>query len=524
MLYEKNLLEQFALADRQTASTPMFSLLQMQQQSSWEYFNVGMALLSKDMELCSYNSSFCHLTNLPPESVLKNNFYGIFSLKQAAINTVNSLLEADGRWSGKLKLGDRSLRLDITRLPQSDAGKPAYSVILIDYTEEFRQMQLLSEAKFQAEKADRAKSQFLSHMSHELRTPLNAILGFSQLLTLDETLSEMQMDNVREIESAGEYLLSLINEVLDLSRIEAGRIELHEDSIDFENLLNDCMMLVKPLAETRHVALEYRLSERCQLRNDPTRLKQILINLLSNAVKYNNNEGGVLVQCKTSDTGILRIEIIDTGNGINNELLPYIFTPFERLGAEQKHIEGTGIGLMITRRLIKLMKGDIGVISQRGAGSVFWLDLPLQFQSDGNIRSRGASCSTLFNVSPIYGFGPADSKVFRLISDLCSVRNNLTFQQDQRLELFGDWLQHQRHGHVVIHASALAKACMIENFQTLLQKFDVVVVNDTEAAAAETGKFIHKDHQIISTECKYAQLPMVHFDKTESCKVIKQCN
>jgi signal transduction histidine kinase len=242
MLHEKKLIEQFMMQDKHPHPASSNMLSQWQTQSSWEYFNIGLGLLSREMELCSYNSSFCNLTGLAPESVLKSNLYGILGFKQSAISVVRTMLESDGHWSGKIKLGERSLRIDITSLQASDPSiatnphKPAFSVTLVDYTEEFRQLQLLSEAKFQAEKTDRAKSQFLSHMSHELRTPLNAILGFAQLLSMDETLTDLQTDNVNEIEGAGEYLLSLINEILDLSRIEAGRIELSDDSINLECL------------------------------------------------------------------------------------------------------------------------------------------------------------------------------------------------------------------------------------------------------------------------------------------------
>ncbi|HTQ99638.1 MAG TPA: HAMP domain-containing sensor histidine kinase [Candidatus Acidoferrum sp.] len=530
MLHEKHLLDQFLAADKQPLPAATGALEQLQSLSSWEYFNVGLGLLSRDMELVSYNSSFCDLTGLPPETVLKSNFYGIFSMKPAAIGAVRSTLETDGSWSGKVKLGERSLRIAITSLQGSDPTlatsplKAAFSVVLIDYTEEFRQLQLLSEAKFQAEKTDRAKSQFLSHMSHELRTPLNAILGFSQLLSMDDTLTDMQMDNVREIEGAGEYLLSLINEILDLSRIEAGRIELQENTIDFESLLNECFALVKPLAENKQIHLEYRLHDHCLLRNDHVRLKQILINLLSNAIKYNQAGGRVLVQCKATETSVMRIEILDTGNGIHNELLPYIFTPFERLGAESRHIEGTGIGLMITRRLVKLMKGDIGVISRSGAGSLFWIDLPMHIQQDGAILARGDHYSSLFDVTPVFGLGPSDSRTFRMIADLCSIRTSLTFQHDHKLEVLAGWMQQHRHGHVILHASLLPLIAAAPSLMQQLARFSLVIVNDDQVAMPASAGLTGNEPTVVTRECKFADLPMVLLDSTESCKVIRQCN
>jgi len=530
MLHEKKMLEQFMMQDKHLHPASSNLLSQLQTQSSWEYFNIGLGLLSREMELCSYNSSFCNLTGLAPESVLKSNLYGILGIKQSAISVVRSMLETDGHWSGKIKLGDRSLRIDITSLQASDPSiaanpvKPAFSIILVDYTEEFRQLQLLSEAKFQAEKTDRAKSQFLSHMSHELRTPLNAILGFAQLLSMDKTMSALQMDNVSEIEGAGEYLLSLINEILDLSRIEAGRIELSEDSINLEHLLNECFALVKPLAEHNNVLLEYQLQDVSLLRNDHVRLKQIIINLLSNAIKYNQEGGRVVLQCIATDTAMIRVEILDTGNGINKELLPYIFTPFERLGADSRHIEGTGIGLMITRRLVKLMKGEIGVVSRTGAGSIFWMDLPVHQQSEGTILSRAENCSSLFNVTPVFGFGPGDSRVFKLLEDLCSIRTSLTFQHDHTDEVLAMWMQQHRNGYLVLHASQLQAVFKLPQHESLLKKFTVLVVNDAmDLLPQATAMVVNKQH-IIETECKYADLPMVLLASPESCKVIKQCN
>ena len=270
--------------------------------------------------------------------------------------------------------------------------------------------------------------------------------------------------------------------------------------------------------------LEYQLQDVCMLKNDHVRLKQIIINLLSNAIKYNQQGGRVVLQCVATDTSVLRIEILDTGAGINKEHLPYIFTPFERLGADSRHIEGTGIGLMITRRLVKLMKGDIGVISRTGAGSIFWIDLPVHQQSEGSILSRSDNCSSLFNVTPIFGFGPPDSRVFKLLEDLSSIRTSLTFQHDHSCDNLALWMQHHQNGYLVLHASLLAAIDQEAELKSMLNKFTILVVNDAMGAAQLASSLTDNKPHLIGTECNYADLPMVLLANPESCRVTKQCN
>ncbi|MES2604805.1 MAG: ATP-binding protein, partial [Pseudomonadota bacterium] len=300
-------------------------------------------------------------------------------------------------------------------------------------------------------------------------------------------------------------------------------IELSEDVINFEHLLNECFALVKPLAESKNVQLEYHLQDLCLLRNDHVRLKQILINLLSNAIKYNRTGGSVLLQCVATEASLIRIEILDTGNGIEKEHLPYIFTPFERLGADSRHIEGTGIGLMITRRLVKLMKGEIGVISRSGAGSIFWIDLPIHLQQESSILARGDHYSSLFNTTPIFGFGPHDCRAFKLLEDLCSIRTTILFRHDSRTEVLTDWLTQQRTGHVVICGSTLASLENHPAVQMLLKKFTVTVVND-ESTPATATTVTATGNRLSGSDCRYADLPMVRLASPETCKVIKQCN
>ena len=233
-------------------------------------------------------------------------------------------------------------------------------------------------AREEAEKANQEKNQFISRMSHELRTPLNAVLGFGQLLKLDE-LTDDQRDSVDHILSGGQHLLTLINEVLDIARIETGDLALSSEPVLVSDALNDVLGLIRPLATQRTIHLIGGRDAACSeyVLADRHRLQQVLLNLLSNAVKYNRLGGTVAVSCEPSSSTRLRIKVSDTGNGIPQEQLGRLFTPFERLGAERSEIEGTGIGLSLSRQLTEAMGGFLGVETVVGEGSTFWVELPL---------------------------------------------------------------------------------------------------------------------------------------------------
>jgi signal transduction histidine kinase len=235
----------------------------------------------------------------------------------------------------------------------------------------------LEQAMEEIERANSAKNDFLSRMSHELRTPLNVVLGFGQLLEMGE-IDEDQRRSVAHILSAGRHLLDLVNEVLDLSRIESGRMAISPEPVELADLAAEAVDLIRPLADDRAVRLRANL-EACHhlVVADRQRLKQVLLNLLSNAVKYNRDEGTVDLSCEPTESGRLRLEVRDTGPGVPNALLDKLFEPFERLGAEQGQVEGTGLGLALSKQLVELMDGSIGVDTHEGEGSTFWVELVL---------------------------------------------------------------------------------------------------------------------------------------------------
>jgi signal transduction histidine kinase len=226
-----------------------------------------------------------------------------------------------------------------------------------------------------AEKANLAKSEFLSSMSHELRSPLNAILGFSQLLESGSP-TPTQHEYLAHILQAGWHLLTLINEILDLAKIENRQVSLSQETVSLAEVMLECQAIIQQQAQQRNVTLSFPLfSIPLYVRSDRTRLKQILINLLSNAVKYNTRSGTVKVSCNVSTLGRTRVSIADNGAGLKPEQLAQLFQPFNRLGQETGSVEGTGIGLVVTKRLVELMEGVIGVESIVGKGSVFWFEL-----------------------------------------------------------------------------------------------------------------------------------------------------
>jgi PAS domain S-box-containing protein len=253
-----------------------------------------------------------------------------------------------------------------------------------DITERKRLDQVLQEknvelesAKVIAEKANRSKSDFLSSMSHELRSPLNAILGFAQLMKSESPPPPPnQLESIGQILQAGWHLLTLINEILDLAKIESGKLSLSAEAVSLAEVLTECHRMIEGEAQRRQILMEFpKFDVPCLVHADRTRLKQIVINLLSNAIKYNRNAGYVEVTCTTPVAGRVRVSIRDTGAGLSPEMLAQLFQPFNRLGQEGLGQEGTGIGLVMAKQLVELLGGVIGVESNIGVGSVFWFEL-----------------------------------------------------------------------------------------------------------------------------------------------------
>jgi PAS domain S-box-containing protein len=267
--------------------------------------------------------------------------------------------------------------LRTSKVPLRDASGEVVGVLgtYEDITEQKKTEHALHAARDAAEAASRAKSEFLASMSHELRTPLNAILGFAQLFGLDANLPQETRDNAQEIERAGQHLLSLVSDLIDLARIEAGKLELSLEPVPVDAVLSESLAMVGPIAAKQGIALVDEGGDGCMavVRADYVRLRQVIINLLSNAIKYNRPHGTVRISCGLQ-SGVVRVAIADSGRGIPADKQDRIFNAFDRLGAERGQVEGTGIGLVITRRIVEAMGGRVGFESMEEQGSTFWVE------------------------------------------------------------------------------------------------------------------------------------------------------
>ena len=295
-----------------------------------------------------------------------------------------------------LRLDGTPIHVEVQSIRTVFDGAPAIQIALHDVTERVRLRKLLEarnsdleRARSMAEAANRAKSDFLANMTHELRTPLGTILGYAQLISSGKPPpSPSQRNNIDQILQAGRHLLELVNEVLDLATIESGKLTLSPQPTSLVDIMIECQAMVEPLAHQRAVSLTFsRPDAPCFVHADRIRLKQVLINLLSNAIKYNKAGGTVVINCLVSPPERIRICIADTGQGLAPESVEQLFQPFNRLGQEQSAEAGTGIGLVMCKRLIEMMGGAIGVQSTLGEGSMFWIELNLAAQAPPAVQA-----------------------------------------------------------------------------------------------------------------------------------------
>lgn len=318
--------------------------------------------------------------------------------RQAVIDAVNNCIEHNAEYNIEHRViwPDSTERWLLERgAVQRDAqGKPLQMLGVVQDIDVRKRAELaLIDARDAANRANQAKSEFLSSMSHELRTPLNAIIGFSQLMEIDETLDETQKEDVQEILKAGHHLLELINEILDLAKLESGRIALSIEPVTIAPLVEECLTLVQTLADKRGIRLQQNMQDGASVLADRTRLKQALLNLVSNAIKYNREGGEVRIELQSTDDQQLFIHVTDNGYGIPADRLEELFQPFNRLAAENSEIEGTGIGLTITRRIVEIMGGAVQVESEIDKGSRFSILLP-QASRSGVTGLRGQTSTT----------------------------------------------------------------------------------------------------------------------------------
>ena len=284
------------------------------------------------------------------------------------------------QWEGRVLLPSGTVRWVAARagLDRQANGDVNWNGVVLDVSELERAQEAMLSAKEEAERANAAKSLFLSRMSHELRTPLNAILGFGQVLELSP-LDEQDGQCVHHILKGGRHLLSLVDEVLDLSRVESGQLALRPAAMTFDRLMQDCAGLVAKMAQARGTLCTVRPGPECHVPiwADEQRLRQILLNLLANAIKYGEEDGQVTLRCQEVPGGHIRCLVQDTGPGITPEGFSRLFVPFERLEQELGDKEGTGLGLVVSQRLAEAMDGKVGGESTPNVGSTFWVEMPV---------------------------------------------------------------------------------------------------------------------------------------------------
>jgi PAS domain S-box-containing protein len=371
-----------------------------------------LVVLNSDLKIITANHSFYETFKVTPEETVGKFIYdlgnGQWDIPKLRVlfedilpnDSVFNEYEVDHDFQD---IGHKIILLNARQIFRKNIGSHIILLAMEDITErkkvEAERLRLeqvlqdknveLERATHLAEKANLAKSEFLSSMSHELRTPLSAILGFAQLLESGSPLpTPTQKRGIEQILKAGWYLLELINEVLDLAMIESGKLSMSLEPVSVAEIMNECAALIEPQAKENNIRVTFHSPEEiCYVQADRTRLKQVLINLLSNAIKYNRPGGSVVVTGTLSKPDTIRINVRDTGNGLAPHQLAQLFQPFNRLGQETGGVQGTGIGLVVSKRLVEWMEGAIGVASTVGTGSEFWIDLRLTTDFRGTARA-----------------------------------------------------------------------------------------------------------------------------------------
>jgi PAS domain S-box-containing protein len=345
----------------------------------------AIVMLDPEGLVVSWNSGAERIKGYSAKDILGQHFSLFYDQESALEGQPQKDLDAVND-HGRYEIEDWRVRQDksmfwanvvITEIKDDHGNRRGYAKLTRDLTERREIEAQLTNAKSTAEKANLAKSDFLSSMSHELRSPLNAILGFAQLMESDvPPPTESQLASIEQILNGGWYLLDLINEILDLAVIESGRVSLALEAVPLAEIMLECQAMIEPQAHKRGIQMTFPTFHiPCFVMADRTRIKQVLINLLSNAIKYNQENGTVDVKFEANGTECIRISVSDSGIGLSDEMLEQLFQPFNRLGQETGATEGTGIGLVVTKRLVELMGGVIGVESASEIGSMFWFEL-----------------------------------------------------------------------------------------------------------------------------------------------------
>lgn len=355
----------------------------------------GIATYGEDGFCTSVNQAALEIIGATEEQALDQNFNkteswktsGLFDAAQEALSSG----EVQNLTVNLTTTFDRETHVECYLIPFVEQGESHLLLIFHDISERVSAEKAAIKAMQKAEQANHAKSDFLSSMSHELRTPMNAILGFGQLLENNpkEKLSAKQLDHTRQILKGGEHLLTLIDQVLELSKIESGNISLSLENVLACDVIDESLKMVQAQAAERKIELKVlsSIEKQTMLWTDHIRFRQILLNLLSNAIKYNHPEGEVSVTLENVSGNYLKISVADKGYGIPEQKQDGIFEPFNRLGRESGEIEGTGIGLTITKQIIALLEGEIGFESEEGIGSTFWIKLPLTEHEDAPVEN-----------------------------------------------------------------------------------------------------------------------------------------